>query len=226
MTHTTTVFRQKICLKCRNNHDNDGTLCSICLAKEQRRKDRIKPPPENYLVECLIKREGDTVVTVGGMNYRFIKNDLGHSICNVVNHGHYLMFVEKMPKHYRAYRPEVDYAAELEQERLEQERLEQERQQRLSSDQDHDYENKPQGETRQNADLQGKIEELDHDSAGTDSGKTGPDVDGNSAGADRIGSGKRGGQRNRAGSGQAQVGSGQAGDHSDLSGGEHQPELA
>lgn len=107
--NTATKFRQKTCPKCKANHDNEAVLCSFCIDREQRRKSKQQPSPDNYMVECLIERDGDTTVIVAGMTYLFKKNEQGHSVCDVVNRGHYNAFVGKMGPHYRAYRPEEDY---------------------------------------------------------------------------------------------------------------------
>lgn len=106
---TDTVFKGKTCPRCKNNHTNDGVLCSFCANESQRRLDKVQPIPVNYWVECLIQREGDTVVALGGIQYRFRRNEADHSVCEIINPGHYKQFTERMGSFYRAYAPDTDY---------------------------------------------------------------------------------------------------------------------
>lgn len=113
---TDTVFKDKTCPRCKNNHTNDGVLCSFCANESQRRLDKVQPIPVNYWVECLIQREGDTVVALGGVQYRFRRNGHGYSVCEIINPGHYKQFTERMGSFYRAYDPDKDYPADIRQE--------------------------------------------------------------------------------------------------------------
>lgn len=106
---TDTVFKGKICPRCKNNHTNDGVLCSFCANESQRRLDKVQPIPPNYWVECLIQRDGDTVVALSGVQYRFRRNGHGHSVCEIINPGHYKQFTGRMGSFYRAYDPNKDY---------------------------------------------------------------------------------------------------------------------
>lgn len=123
---TDTVFKGKTCPRCKNNHTNDGVLCSFCANESQRRLDKVQPIPVNYWVECMIQREGDTVVALGGVQYRFRRNEHGHSVCEIINPGHYKQFTGRMGSFYRAYDPDKDYPTEI---RQETERLKTEKQQ-------------------------------------------------------------------------------------------------
>lgn len=106
---TDTVFKGKTCPRCKNNHTNDGVLCSFCSSESERRLAKVQPIPLNYWVECLIQREGDTVVALGGIQYRFRRNEADHSVCEIINPGHYKQFTERMGSFYRAYAPDTDY---------------------------------------------------------------------------------------------------------------------
>lgn len=55
------------------------------------------------LIQCLIERDGDTVVTRGGVNYVFRQNKQGHAICEVQNDDHARIFLRMGPKTYRPY---------------------------------------------------------------------------------------------------------------------------
>lgn len=102
---TTTLFKQPSCPKCNRNHNlTEGVLCSFCREDEAKKRDQQQPNPENYMVECLIEREGDTICSIGNIQYVFKRNSRGHSVCHVVNPGHYNHFM-KIPQ-YRAYQPE------------------------------------------------------------------------------------------------------------------------
>lgn len=60
------------------------------------------------LMECLIKRDGDTEVTVGGIPYRFSKNEHGHMVCDVVSDGA-VSYLKSLP-FYRPYEPPEEKA--------------------------------------------------------------------------------------------------------------------
>lgn len=89
MQSTTTHFRQKKCPRCGNNHDNDGVLCSFCVEQEEAKRRKAFTTPSNCWVRCLIEREGDTVLTLGTIPYTFKRNEHGHSVCEIINTGHY-----------------------------------------------------------------------------------------------------------------------------------------
>jgi len=46
------------------------------------------------LIECKIKREGPTHVTVAGFDYVFAKNEHGHKVCEVLSSDHQSYFLE------------------------------------------------------------------------------------------------------------------------------------
>jgi hypothetical protein len=204
-----TVYQQKTCLKCKNNHNEEGALCQLCVGAERRRQARRETAPENYWVECLIQREGDTIAHVGNIPYRFRHNEHGHSVCEVVNPGHYKQFTRKMGSFYRAYDPDEDYpeiAAEAE--RLDAERKETEKlYQEIKSDTPEtsdDWPDPPKPVV--NEQTAGEPpKEPGNDSAGTDNGQAGAQTGGNNSGNDGSGSGKRSGQGNRAGAGSQKV---------------------
>jgi hypothetical protein len=56
------------------------------------------------LIECLIKREGPTHVTVAGFDYVFTKNDEGRKVCEVLSSDHQ-SYLLAFPKLYREYKP-------------------------------------------------------------------------------------------------------------------------
>lgn len=91
---TTTVFKQKKCPKCRNNHDNEGVLCSFCAEKEEIKRTKMIRQPESFWVKCLIDREGDTVLTIGNIRYMFRRNEFGDSVCEIINQGHYNQIIK------------------------------------------------------------------------------------------------------------------------------------
>jgi hypothetical protein len=203
-----TVYQQKTCLKCKNNHNEEGALCQLCVGAERRRRARRETAPENYWVECLIQREGDTIAHVGNIPYRFRHNEHGHSVCEVVNPGHYKQFTRKMGSFYRAYDPDEDYpeiAAEAE--RLDAERKETEKlYQEIKSDTPEtsdDWPDPPKPVVNEQTAEPPK--EPGNDSAGTDNGQAGAQTGGNNSGNDGSGSGKRSGQGNRAGAGSQKV---------------------
>lgn len=111
MSKTTTAFKAKSCARCNRNHDLEGTLCAFCRDKAEAALSKRRIAPEHYWVECLIEREGDTVLNVGLVKYTFKKNDLGHSICEIVNPGHYAQIIKSslyVPYNFRTgNEPEV-----------------------------------------------------------------------------------------------------------------------
>lgn len=228
MVITATKFRQKTCLKCRGNHDNEGPLCGFCIDKEKQRREKQIVYPENYMVECLIEREGDTEVIVAGMRYLFKRNAAGHSVCDVVNYGHYKAFVEKMGSHYRAYKPGDDYPESEQEDVFKNEDAalnidKAEEVDQLSDDAKLDDSDWPVGPPAEHAEgPAATIKESDYDSAGSDYGQAVTDAGGISAGDDRPGSGKQRGKRDRPGTGAAEVGSGPAGDQPELCAGNGQ----
>ena len=94
MQSTTTHFRQKKCPRCGNNHDNDGVLCSFCVEAEELKRKKAFVTPGNCLVRCLIEREGDTVLNMGVIQYTFRHNEHGHSVCEIINTGHYHQIIK------------------------------------------------------------------------------------------------------------------------------------
>ncbi len=109
MQPTQTQFKQKSCIKCKTNHNNDGVLCDFCKAEAERALNNRAPTPASYWLECLIVRDGDTTVHLGNVPYVFKKNTHGHSVCEVVNHGHYNALL-KMPHLYTKYTPPIEEA--------------------------------------------------------------------------------------------------------------------
>ena len=198
---TATKFRQKTCLKCKGNHDNDGPLCGFCIDKEKQRRAKQIVYPKDYMVECLIEREGDTEVIVAGMKYLFKRNDAGHSVCDVVNYGHYNAFVNKMGKIYRPYRPVYDYP------------------QTGVVEPEPDDADRPLADAQLPDDL---IKEPEYDGTGVDNGQAGPDAGGNCADIDRPGSSKQRGKRDRAGAGTPEIGSEPTRDQPELCSGSSQ----
>ena len=111
MQSTTTHFRQKKCPRCGNNHDNDGVLCSFCVDAEELKRKKAFVTPGNCWVRCLIEREGDTVLNMGVIQYTFRHNEHGHSVCEIINTGHYNQIIKS--GFYEPYvAPEVEPAEE------------------------------------------------------------------------------------------------------------------
>ncbi|WP_281184194.1 hypothetical protein [Trichlorobacter lovleyi] len=77
--------------------------CTNAISRSKKRRALIAAQKQllNPVLECLIKRDGDTVVHVGGCQYRFSQNDAGHSVCNVTNYNHNKFLVKS--GHYRPY---------------------------------------------------------------------------------------------------------------------------
>lgn len=94
MQSTTTHFRQKKCPRCGNNHDNDGVLCSFCVEAEELKRKKAFVTPGNCWARCLIEREGDTVLNMGVIQYTFRHNEHGHSVCEIINTGHYNQIIQ------------------------------------------------------------------------------------------------------------------------------------
>ena len=107
MQSTTTHFRQKKCPRCGNNHDNDGVLCSFCVEAEELKRKKAFTTPGNCWVRCLIEREGDTVLNMGVIQYTFRHNEHGHSVCEIINTGHYNQIIKS-----GFYEPYVEPAEE------------------------------------------------------------------------------------------------------------------
>ena len=108
---STTHFRQKKCPRCGNNHDNDGVLCSFCVEKEESKRKKAFTTPSNCWVRCLIEREGDTTLTLGTIQYTFKRNEHGHSVCEIINTGHYHQMLKS--GFYEPYvEPEAESAEE------------------------------------------------------------------------------------------------------------------
>lgn len=107
MQSTTTHFRQKKCPRCGNNHDNDGVLCSFCVEAEELKRKKAFVTPGNCWVRCLIEREGDTVLNMGVIQYTFRHNEHGHSVCEIINTGHYNQIIKS-----GFYEPYVEPAEE------------------------------------------------------------------------------------------------------------------
>jgi len=109
-----TQFKQKTCPKCRNNHDNEGLLCSFCIQKEDLKKTKIQPSPDNFWIKCLIQREGNTVLTIGRIQYTFKPNELGDNVCEIINQGHYYQLLKSdfyepyVPQPIEEEKPKVD----------------------------------------------------------------------------------------------------------------------
>ena len=111
MQSTTTHFRQKKCPRCGNNHDNDGVLCSFCVDAEELKRKKAFVTPGNCWVRCLIEREGDTVLNMGTIQYTFRHNEHGHSVCEIINTGHYNQIIKS--GFYEPYvEPETEPAEE------------------------------------------------------------------------------------------------------------------
>ena len=94
MQSTTTHFRQKKCPRCGNNHDKAGVLCSFCAEAEELKRKKAFVTPGNCWVRCLIEREGDTVLNMGVIQYTFRHNEHGHSVCEIINTGHYNQIIK------------------------------------------------------------------------------------------------------------------------------------
>ena len=108
---STTHFRQKKCPRCGNNHDNDGVLCSFCVDAEELKRKKAFVTPGNCWVRCLIEREGDTVLNMGVIQYTFRHNEHGHSVCEIINTGHYNQIIKS--GFYEPYvAPEMEPAEE------------------------------------------------------------------------------------------------------------------
>jgi len=64
------------------------------------------------LIECLIDREGSSVVTVQKSTYRFEQNGDGHQVCEI-NSGSHLDYLLKLPD-FRLYKePDVIESSKL-----------------------------------------------------------------------------------------------------------------
>lgn len=104
---------QRVCLRCKVVFmgNSDDALCLTCkggLQRSEERKKRIcqqTDPPENPMIECLIKREGVTTAQIGGVGYAFRHNSAGHSVCKVSNPSHH-KFLLRQSELYRLYQPD------------------------------------------------------------------------------------------------------------------------
>lgn len=63
------------------------------------------------LIQCLIERDGDTVVTRGAQNYVFRANRDSHAVCEVQNDDHARLFLRMGPRHYRPYGAQAELHA-------------------------------------------------------------------------------------------------------------------
>lgn len=91
---TTTQFKQKTCPKCKNNHNNEGVLCSFCIQAGEAAMRKVQRPPDHFWVKCLIEREGDTTLNLGNIQYVFKRNQTGAAVCEIINLGHYTQIVK------------------------------------------------------------------------------------------------------------------------------------
>jgi hypothetical protein len=66
------------------------------------------------LIECKIKREGPTHVTVAGFDYVFAKNEHGHKVCDVLSSDHQSYFLEL--KDFVPYEPPEKPTLEVQEE--------------------------------------------------------------------------------------------------------------
>jgi hypothetical protein len=100
---TTTRFKQKTCPKCKNNHDNEGVLCSFCIQKAEAALAKVQPTPPDFFVKCLIEREGNTTLNLGNIQYTFERNEKDDAVCEIINLGHYHQILKS--DFYEAYVP-------------------------------------------------------------------------------------------------------------------------
>jgi len=100
---------QKVCPRCRTIFMGTASelTCMICndsINRATARKARVHhqtQPPANPVLECLIKREGATIVHVGGCQYTFRPNDAGDSVCKITNPNHHKFLIKS--GHYQPY---------------------------------------------------------------------------------------------------------------------------
>lgn len=100
---------QKVCPRCRSIYMGAASemVCPTCQEGIKRASERAAKarrqtePPENPVLECLIQREGTTVVPVGGCSYTFRPNSEGHSVCSVTNPAHHTYLLKT--GHYQLY---------------------------------------------------------------------------------------------------------------------------
>ena len=69
------------------------------------RQKRDQAVSKTGWVECLVSREGDTIVNLAGFPYRFRRNQEGRCVCEVVNSYHYSHMI-RMPGTFRPYTPQ------------------------------------------------------------------------------------------------------------------------
>lgn len=100
---------QKVCPRCRSIYAGtmDELVCPTCQASLKRadtRKAIIRKQNQNPInpwLECTIKREGPTTVSIGGCTYTFRTNEHGDSVCKIINNNHYKFLTKS--GHYRPY---------------------------------------------------------------------------------------------------------------------------
>jgi hypothetical protein len=64
---------------------------------------KVQQAPPSFWVECLIEREGDTVLNLGNIQYTFRRNEAGKAVCEIINQGHYTQILKS--DFYTAYVP-------------------------------------------------------------------------------------------------------------------------
>lgn len=89
MSQTKTEFKPKSCPKCNRNHSQDGVLCEFCRKAAENNRNKVQVAPEHSWIECKIERDGDTELNIGLVRYVFRRNQHGHAVCQIINHGHY-----------------------------------------------------------------------------------------------------------------------------------------
>ena len=101
----------KACKKCRTPFTAEGETCLSCQAAEKReleRQERVSnrqpnSTPAHPFIECLIEREGDTVLVPHGSrnHYTFRRNEKGHAVCKVEDPRDYAAILKS--SYYRPY---------------------------------------------------------------------------------------------------------------------------
>lgn len=100
---------QKVCPRCRSIYMGRETepICPTCqdiIKRATIRQEKVRKQsesPENPLLQCLIQREGTTVVSIGGCHYTFRPNAAGDSVCSVTNPNHHKFLIRS--GQYRPY---------------------------------------------------------------------------------------------------------------------------
>ena len=59
------------------------------------------------MIECLIDRDGPTIINDGGFTFTFKENEAGHKVANVLSGGTTARLLTF--SWFRKYRPEIDY---------------------------------------------------------------------------------------------------------------------